>query len=717
MIRRTVLLAFCALVFCVANSAMAVYELENSYNTSAECGGVGVISEDNFVNSNTASGSIVRWYDGAPGAEVTQWVNPQDASDSFTLAAGTTGGPRGIALDSRGYVYLSAYDAEKTERDILVFNSDLSSTSSRLILDVSSSSDYRVYGIDLDSLGRLYVLYYAPAHGTDRIKVFDSVSTWQSDHQTTPPLCTISFDLVAAAAHEGICVNSDGSVIWTTDRGLRRAHRFVGSPASGYTEDSGFSLDLSDLGGWEGFKGIDISSDESRLFICDDADGAERVLVVDPLTGTELTAYTFSTTTGGCLNPFDLELDDQGNVYVAQYSEAKVEKYAWIGTTPTPTPTPVPNPDTEFRALWVTRWDYVTTGDVDQIITNAADFHFNALLFQCRGNATTFYPSVYEPWAWELTGSDPSTLGTDPGWDPLARAVEKAHERNLQLHAYTNIFPAWKETVPPPVSVNQLWNTHREWFMCDINGNVMWPQGWWDYWYTFIDPCIPAVQDYLNNVFVELMGNYDIDGVHYDYNRYPSEVGDWSYNPISVARFQAQYGGTPAELPADWAQWKRDGVTGFVERTCTSATQVRASIITSAAVNNSYSSGYNSYFQDSRGWLQRGIIDCTMPMIYTSNMSTFTNAAQQGLQYAYGRYVFPGISADNNNAAGVVQQIQISRDLGAPGVAIFAYSSFFPGHVPNSKAYALLAGPFSNVATVPPFPWKQLSRVSHWAFY
>lgn len=381
--------------------------------------------------------------------------------------------------------------------------------------------------------------------------------------------------------------------------------------------------------------------------------------------------------------------------------------------TGTPTPTPVPNPAIEWRALWVTRWDYASPTDVERIMTNAANYHFNVVLFQVRGNATTFYPSQYEPWAWELTGTDPSTLGTDPGWDPLALAIQKAHERNLQLHTWVNIFPAWKETIPPPPAVNQLWNTHREWFMCDINGTVMWPRDWWSYWYTFIDPCIPEVQAHLNNVFVEIMQNYNVDGVHYDYCRYPSEVGDYSYNPISVARFQEKYGGSPSQLPNEWAQWKRDHITLFVENTYTSASQIRANIVCSCAVLGNYSAGYANYFQDSRGWLQRGIIDATTPMIYTTDMNTFTQQAQSAIQNAYGRYVFPGINAGTNSAAGVVQQITISRNLGAAGVTIFSYSGLFPSHTPNSKAEALLTGPFSNIASVPPFPWKH-TRLDDW---
>ncbi|MBZ0258472.1 hypothetical protein K8I31_20565, partial [bacterium] len=58
------------------------------------------------------------------------------------------------------------------------------------------------------------------------------------------------------------------------------------------------------------------------------------------------------------------------------------------------------------RAIWVTRWDFKTAEDIAVIINNAKSLSATDVLFQVRGNATTFYPSKLEPWAWELTGED-----------------------------------------------------------------------------------------------------------------------------------------------------------------------------------------------------------------------------------------------------------------------------------------------------------------------
>ncbi|MFV1980770.1 MAG: glycoside hydrolase family 10 protein, partial [Rhodothermia bacterium] len=195
----------------------------------------------------------------------------------------------------------------------------------------------------------------------------------------------------------------------------------------------------------------------------------------------------------------------------------------------------------EARAIWVARFSYETPDDVRAIINNAADYNFNIIIFQVRGNATTFYKSELEPWAWELTSDSVASLGQDPGWDPLALAIELAHERGLELHAWVNFLPGWRRTIPPPEDADQLWNTHRDWFMQNKAGEVMWPHDWWDYWMSFLDPGVPEVKKHIHDVFMEIVENYDVDGIHYDFVRYPSEVGDWAYNPVSVERFKKHY--------------------------------------------------------------------------------------------------------------------------------------------------------------------------------
>lgn len=363
----------------------------------------------------------------------------------------------------------------------------------------------------------------------------------------------------------------------------------------------------------------------------------------------------------------------------------------------------------EARALWVARMAYKTADDVRAIIKNAADHHFNVIIWQVRGNATAYYPSSMEPWAWELTGEDPSTLGQDPGWDPLQLAIDEAHARGLELHAWVNVFPAWKQTTPPPEGSNQLWNTHRDWFMQNKEGGTMWPQDWWTYWYTFLDPGVPEVKAYLHDVFLEIVQKYPVDGIHYDYIRYPGEVGDWAYNETSIARFKEAYkdyeGASPSSHPVQWGEWKRRQITEIVHAVYRDAHNARPDLLVSAAALHDWPTAHNDYSQDARTWLSRGIVDATMPMLYLYKPADFGFAARDHLMHAYGRWVWPGLNAGRSSKEELLELIAISRELGAVGVTIFSYDSLFPEDTPNDKAQALLEGPFKHPVDVPERSW------------
>jgi uncharacterized lipoprotein YddW (UPF0748 family) len=381
-----------------------------------------------------------------------------------------------------------------------------------------------------------------------------------------------------------------------------------------------------------------------------------------------------------------------------------------------------PQEPTEIRAIWVTRFDYKTPDDVRAIIRNCADLNFNVILFQVRGNGTVFYKSEIEPWAWELTGEDASATGQDPGWDPLALAVEEAHRRGVELHAYMNVFPAWRSQDFPPARAHQLWTAHPDWFMVDAAGNKMVPRdhrfGPHPDWYAFISPGIPAVQDYLASVFEEVARNYDVDGIHFDYIRYPAEIhevaagsearerrlGNWSYDPISLGRFMQETGiERPDDDPAAWRRWRGEQVTATLRKIHARCLAVHPELIFTAAVAADPEHGRDDLMQPSLVWLDEGLLEACTTMNYTSDNDRFRNLTEKflGLKGERGLLV-PGMSF-GGNAETVLQQIGITRELPTAGFAGFAYSSLFnrqEGHARRPKADALAAGPLAEPARV-----------------
>lgn len=382
-----------------------------------------------------------------------------------------------------------------------------------------------------------------------------------------------------------------------------------------------------------------------------------------------------------------------------------------------------PRPVREVRALWVTRWDYTQPEHVRAIMANAASLGFNVVFFQVRGNATVFYLSQHEPWAWELTGSDPSATGQDPGWDPLGLAVEEAHAHGLELHAYVNLLPGWRGATPPPFASGQLYWTRPEWFMCNIAGRRMEApgreRGAPRDWYAFLSPGIPEVREHLAAICVEIATKYSVDGLHFDYIRYPAEIrsapeeyaerahrlGNWSYDPVSLARFSQETGlAGPEADPEAWTRWRARQVTETVRLIRQRVEAHRPGIIFSAAVIADPTDAYSKKFQDYLTWAEEGILDMVVTMNYHADIAVVRERAEQliALRPARGRWV-TGLGI-GYGAQGVQEQIELIRSMPFDGFSCFAYAFLFnrsSNHEPRELAEILRQSTFLRPALLP----------------
>ena len=358
----------------------------------------------------------------------------------------------------------------------------------------------------------------------------------------------------------------------------------------------------------------------------------------------------------------------------------------------------------ELRGLWVTRWDYGSAADVDGILQDAADWGFNAVFFQVRGTADAYYDSNIEPWAKGLSG----TLGQDPGWDPLGVAIEGAHVRGLELHAWMNTFTAWSGSTPPPPSdPPHILYEHPEWRQAGSDGV---PMAWNDS-YTWVSPGIPGVREHLLDVIDDIAGRYAVDGIHLDYIRYAGP--DYSHDPWSENGYAAA---VVAEPGLTWGDYQRDVLSDFVSAATATATAAAPEVKVTAAVWGIHqdvfgwggtSKGYDDYYQHSHRWTEEGLIDAICPMIYwpltdPPGLSTdFGALVTDHLASAGDRHVYPGLKADADFSE-ITAEIEFARAAGVPGVVLFAYSTV----VSNGHGPALAAGPFAEPAAPPPMPWK-----------
>lgn len=336
--------------------------------------------------------------------------------------------------------------------------------------------------------------------------------------------------------------------------------------------------------------------------------------------------------------------------------------------------------DEPIRAIWVTRWDYRSASDIAHVMENCRRAGFRDVLFQVRGAGTAFYRSRLEPWADELGGRN-------PGYDPLAAACREAHRRGLRLHAWANVMPAWHGKEPPR-NRRQLYHARPDWFLRDAREQRQ-PLGW----YCSLNPSYPEVRRYLTDVMAEIVQRYPIDGLHLDYIRFPIEhspaygpgqsVPDLPRDRRTLALFRAATGKHPDQDPELWTRWRADQVTRLTADIRAMQRRSKPKILLSAAVGADPDRSYRAYYQDSRKWVQKGLVDAVFPMNYDKSMAEFERHARNwaalrnaGGRGAAGTAVVCGIMFDQRSGGLVLRQLETAQRNGGH-FAAFAYNSLF----------------------------------------
>lgn len=353
------------------------------------------------------------------------------------------------------------------------------------------------------------------------------------------------------------------------------------------------------------------------------------------------------------------------------------------------------SPKHEVRAVWLSSasGDWPTSYDVEEQQRSLIDIldvlkknNFNTLFFQVRPRGNALYRSDIEPWALQLTG----TLGKDPGWDPLQFAIDEARMRGMELHAWINIAKVWGADSPPSRSEHVV-NMHRDW--CRQVENE-----WW------IDMGNPAAREYTERVVMEIVQKYDIDGIHFDFIRYPNEsFDDWfSFSTWSDGM--------------ERSEWRRNNITLFVRGCYDQIRSAKPWVKVGSApvgiyqsINGAQSSftGYANVFQDSRRWLREGIHDYIVPQLYWSigdqsnpNDPDFTALCLDWSRENYGRHVYAGIGIYRENVLRETkEQVLVSRNVSMPGQSYFRYE-----HLKN--VLSQLGSAYRFPALIPPMPWK-----------
>lgn len=265
----------------------------------------------------------------------------------------------------------------------------------------------------------------------------------------------------------------------------------------------------------------------------------------------------------------------------------------------------------EMRAAWISTvynidWPSTKNNEAKQkqeyinLLNKLQSTGINTVVVQVRPKSDAIYKSSINPWSEYLTG----TQGKDPGYDPLPFLIDEAHKRGMEFHAWFNPYRVTNGS--EKLSDNHPAVKNPGWVV--KHGTK-----------SYYNPGLPEVKKYIVDSVMEVVNNYNIDGVHFDDYFYPGT----SFNDADA---YAKYGNG-----ANKDNWRRENVNDLLR-------QVKAAIKASSKPNvvfgvspagiwrnkssdatGSDTSGNESFvgtYADTRAWIKQGLVDYVVPQLY-----------------------------------------------------------------------------------------------------
>jgi uncharacterized lipoprotein YddW (UPF0748 family) len=354
----------------------------------------------------------------------------------------------------------------------------------------------------------------------------------------------------------------------------------------------------------------------------------------------------------------------------------------YVASVGAPTPT---NPNTELRGVWLTNIDsdvMFSSQSVTDAIQRLQKLNFNTLYPTVWNWGYTLYPSKT---AERVTGSavrivTPLEEGLDPnygtkGRDLLKEMIAQGHQKGMR------VIPWFEFGFMAPAD-SELAKRHPDWLTQTVKGDKIEIEGG-IHERVWLNPFKPEVQQFIQDLVVELVSNYDIDGIQFDdHFGLPSKYG---YDDFTVQLYKQEHQGkAPPNDPqdAEWVRWRANKITNFLTQVFRAIKDRKQDVIVSLSPNPQRFS-YNFFLADWADWERHGLVEELVVQIYRDDFNTFISELQQPeLQLArthipVGIGVLSGLKDKVVFLSQIQKQVEAVRSRGFAGVSFFYYESLW----------------------------------------
>ncbi len=362
----------------------------------------------------------------------------------------------------------------------------------------------------------------------------------------------------------------------------------------------------------------------------------------------------------------------------------------------------------EIRGVWLTTTDSSVLNSQENIakaMEFLAETGFNVVFPVVWNRGVTLYPSAVMQ---KTFGMAINSVYRDR--DPLGEVVTQARRVGLK------VIPWFEYGFASSYNLHGglLLKKKPEWKACDRQGNLLTKNGF--EWLNALDE---EVQDFLLSLVLEVVNNYDVDGIQGD-DRFPAFPSEGGYDEITVKRYYQQFGKNPPANYQDkqWVQWRADILTEFLATLYQQVKAVNPHLIVSVAPNI-HDWALKEYLQDSVTWLNRGIVDMIHPQVYRRNLFSYKCVIDKlvreqfigsalsrlapGMLIKVGSY---GISTDD-----LIRAIEYNRACGIQGEVFFFYEGLRANN--NALAKVLRQHIYSESAAFPTLMDLSMSQINH----
>ncbi len=349
-------------------------------------------------------------------------------------------------------------------------------------------------------------------------------------------------------------------------------------------------------------------------------------------------------------------------------------------------------PATEIRGVWMTNNDFEILSDrakLQETIGQLRSLNFNTIYPLVWNDGYTKYPSAVAQRA-----GIPFYFKGKEGQDIIADIVAQARRQGVLA------IPWFEFGFMAPLT-SELASNHPDWLTqkqdgtqtsISAAGEVAW-----------LNPFHPEVQKFITDLVLEIITQYDADGIQFD--DHMSLPVDFGYDKYTINLYTQETGSPPPPNPhaQAWKQWRTDKITAFMFQLNRAVKAKKPNAIFSVSPNY-YDFAYKYQLQDWLTWVRLGAVDELIVQLYRNDLDSF-NSKLTSPELIETKQIIPtgvGIMAGLRNRPVSIQQIQsqvrAAQQQGL-GVTFFYYESLWDyGQEPAAQRQAGFQEVFANPA-------------------